>query len=554
MTLLQNPTLAQTQAQQNASANLSAISQLQPDLTPWIQEQHLPVEWVFGRDRSLTALDESGQWFSGCSLPTRAAEAMFARLEARGAVVCMLLPSHAAHLRVALRRLRSEQAIIAVIPDMRHLAMILHCDDFTDEIQSHRLWFAAGPAWEIGLRRLFDDQPGLATPLQFIRSPDVDRDSSDEMITAAQKIFADVTASRSEQIQSLRLDATRQAPQATRRLCVVAGSRFRLWNDIGASMLGVFENQSQIPIEHFDADDPARSAPLALLQACQNCNAIFTANTVRSDLPGLIPDQLPWITWATTARIPSSALAGEWDQLIVVDPKLKDLAIKAGWNASRVHVGSFPSLDQSSKSHTGEGRLGIFVDTCTLETPEDLANYSSHSLLWEGIRHELHRDPFALLDVLPFLTERMKRMGIGEDGFPFNRFIEKLIMPAYQQGLARTLIGAGVPLQLYGAGWDKLPEFAAHAAGEIVDRDQFHSAIAQCAALVHVWPSALAHPIDASGALVVRRTTRRPEPFVQEARAAAAGKPGARKSGATAPISLDLLRNVLSSAGISARS
>jgi hypothetical protein len=436
---------------------------------------------------------------------------------------------------------------------MRDLALILHCDDFTRDIESHRLWFAAGPAWEIGLRKLFDDQPGLATPLQFIRSPDVDRDSSDEMITAAQKIFGDVTAGRSEKIQSLRRDAAMRTPQSTRRLCVVAGSHFRLWNDIGASMLGVFKNQCEIPIEHFDSDDPARSAPLALLQACQDCDAILTANTVRSDLPGLIPDHLPWITWATTARIPSSALAGDCDQLIVVDPKLKDQAVKAGWNASRIHVGCFPAFGHGPVSRTGAGTVGIFVDTGTLETPEDLVNYSSHSLLWEGICHELHRDPFALVDVQSFLVERMKRMGIGDDAFPFSRFVEKLILPAYQQGLARALIRAGVPLRLHGAGWGNIPEFAPHAAGEVTDREQFHAAAAQCAALVHVWPSAMVHPIEATGMALVRRTSRRPEPFIRDSQAAAAGKLSTSASRAHPPLSFDLLRHALSLALSSAQ-
>jgi len=50
-------------------------------------------------------------------------------------------------------------------------------------------------------------------------------------------------------------------------------------------MLMSLDGASDIDVVHFDADDPACSAPLALLKAAQNCTALLSANTARSDLP-----------------------------------------------------------------------------------------------------------------------------------------------------------------------------------------------------------------------------------------------------------------------------
>jgi hypothetical protein len=507
-------TQAQSQAEANWTRNLAAIQALQPQLSQSLTDISLDVEWVYARDGSLSAL-EADQWLGGCSLPRRAAQAMLTKLAVQGAIACFLDPSHAAPVRAALELMRPEQAIIAIIPEPRNLAALLHCEDFSADIQSRRLWLAGGPDWENDLTKLFDDHPGLPTPAQFIRTPDSDPQIIDPMIAAAQKIFSQANADRSVEMQSMR--ETMSVCQTT-RLCVVAGSRFRLWNDIGQAMLGAVK-QTDLDVVHFDADNPAFNSPLALLKSASECNVILTANTSRTDLPGLLPETIAWITWVTGPRVPSAALAMDNDHLILVDPASREPALKSGWRESQIHIAAWPAI--ASTQTTGSATLSIIVDTLNLETPKDLTEYSSHGLMWEAIRHELAVNPLALVDPNDFLSDWMRRQHVGEENFARQRFIEKLILPAYQQGLARTLIKAKLPLQLFGEGWNELDEFKSHAAGPIRTREEFDRVISQSAILVHVWTGT--HPIEAIHKPILRRRDNRAESFIRDAKAAIAG-------------------------------
>lgn len=448
---------------------------------------------------------------------------MLVRLETKGAVGCFLSPSHAAHVGVALQNMRVEQALVVIFPQLRDLAFMLHCQDFSDAIESNRLWFVAGDDWENQLTALFDRQPGLATPTQFIRTPDADPQQVEPVISAAQAIFSRVSSQRASEIQSLRRDFSPIKHQNP-KLCVVAPSKFRLWCDIGHAMLRVFDGVEGYSISHFDADDPTCSAPVALLKATRESTAILTANTARSDLPGLLPESIPWITWTTTARIPNGAMAGCNDHLIIVDPILRELAQKSGWPTQRVHVGTYPQTIVQGKDAQSEKFISIISDTCALDTPKDLIEYSSHALLWEAIRQKLLNDPFALGGIGRFMAEQMSRLNVGEQSFPQARFIEKLIVPAYQQGVARQLIAEKVPLRLYGQGWDALEDFKPYAAGAIRSRDDLNAAVSTSAALVHAWPTNLAHPIDAIGLPVIRCSGKDRNTFLRDARSAHQGR------------------------------
>lgn len=514
MTLIANQSLAQVQAAQNLSANLAALFKTQPELIQWVTGQTLHMEWVFGRDRTLTAIDEFGQWWTGCSLPTLAAEETLKKLQIKGAVGCFLAPPHAAHLRVTLDRLRPEQAIVAIVPEYRDLAVLLHCENLTEAIQSHRLWFAAGPAWEVGLRSLFDCNVGLATPAQFIRTPDADTQIVQSMITTAQQIFADVSSARSARLQALA--AQRNATRTNQpRLCVVAPSRFRLWNDLGHTMTRIFETDARIETIPFDADDPLSSSPLALASALMQCNAILTANTARSDLPGLVPDSYPWLTWLTAGRIPSRALASSDDHLLAADSRLAQLALQSGWPKDRVHLAGWP-MQAVATAGRETSRIGLIADTFPLDTPEDLEEYSSHNILWEAIRSELSADPFKLSDPASYLRDRMRQAHVGEDAFPTARFIDRLIVPAYQQGIARFLLRSGVPLRLYGKGWQEMGEFAPHADGEVRSWEELVEIASNACALLHAWPVNASHPIDSIAVPLIRTLGTRKDALLQQ--------------------------------------
>ena len=63
VTLSHTITLADNQAQQHLAENLKALDCTQPQLRPWVGDEMLNVEWVFARDKTLTALEADGRWW-----------------------------------------------------------------------------------------------------------------------------------------------------------------------------------------------------------------------------------------------------------------------------------------------------------------------------------------------------------------------------------------------------------------------------------------------------------------------------------------------------------
>ncbi len=512
--LIDTPTIASRRASQNIASNVRALCGSQPVLGDALDSIEPDVEWVLGRDASLTARDRAGRWVSGCSLPRRAAREMLKKLDVSGAVACFLAPTHAAQVAVALETMRPEQAVVALVPDLHDLALMLRCEDFAVHVASHRLWFVAGDSWAGQFASLYDEQTGLATPAQFIRVPVTSDEVIEPLVAEAQRTISEIAARRAAAAQALRARPWTKPPVA--RLCVVAPSRFRLWNDVGHALVCA-AREGGFEWTHYDADDPARSSPLALAEAARACSAILTANTARCDLPGLLPAEMPWITWVTGPRIPSVTSAGVHDRLLVADPEAAHAARTNGWPSERVHVATWPPV--ATEPIFASGELAIVADTESLDAPPDLNGYSSHTLLWDAIRDELLAEPCAVGDDVPrYLASRMRKLDVADDGFPRATFVNRLILPAHQHGLARALIRSKVNLELWGEGWQRIDEFAAHARGPVESRGQLASILSSARALVHVWPVRHAHPVEFTGRPVLRARGTRAADFVAVAR------------------------------------
>ena len=499
-------------ARLNWAANLAALSYTQPALAAALHKEEPTVPWTFGRDGSLTAIGTDGKWWRGCSVPLVAAEAMLASMDVQGRVACLLRPTLAAHVRVALRHCRPDQAIIALSPEAADLPVLLHCDDFSVDIRAHRLWFAWGADWADALEQLFADRPGFATPTQFIRLPTTPAELVDVLVSAAQPLFAAAAAARAAEAHRRRDQMRCPAPSARRRLCVVAPSRFRLWDDAGAVLADALRAQAgeSADVVAFDADDPARSSALALLDAADGCHAVVAADTARADLPVVLPAEIPWITWATrSTSIPPADVAAPHDALIVVDTDLRHRALRLGWPAARVGVAGWPPIIPAGAAALGSAQrpvLAVIADTVPIVEPERLAEFSSHRLLWHHIATRLAADPFALReDAAAYLEDKMRRHAVGADGFDAALFLQHLILPAYAQGLARILLRAGLPLRLHGAGWDRIDEFRGAAAGPVASTSDLARIAREAAAVVDVWPAGAAAPLARLGRPVVRR-------------------------------------------------
>jgi hypothetical protein len=516
-------TAASHEAYLNRQANLQALGLSQPLIA---RPRALPrdVEWVYARDGALSA-KLGGEWWSGCSVPMESARVLLRNLHV-GGTACYLRPSHAAELVVALRTLAANQAVVAVVPDVRWFHLALHCHDFGEDIRGNRLWFAVGASWSDALRKIFDDHPALPIPTQLIKTPLLEHQEADGMISAVQRVFAEITPRREALLKTLQERPRRYTSSSVKRLCVVAPSLFRLWDDAGATLANVLKQPraSTDPVDcrTHDPDDPCSSGPLAITLAARLCDALVVADRARDHLAPFVPPMVSVITWVTRdSAIPRFQGVAARDALMLGDPRWLPLARGMGWPEHRLVVAQWP-VQESTSAEASPKRLAIIADTIDASAPAPALDLSSHRLLWDLIHRELLDDPFAAApEVEAYLTHRMRRLGVQPENFDRRRFLDHLIVPAYQQGLARLLLREKLPLRLHGRGWQQLTDFASHASGPVGSQDELKQA-AHDAVLVHAWPRASAHPIDSLGQRVLRQSMNA-STYVKTARRMLAG-------------------------------
>ena len=521
-------------------ANLDALARSQPRLVEALRREQIHVsEWIFARDGALTAFTGPGRWWTGCSLPHRAASAMLRTLEVSGVVGCLLDPPHAAHVRVTLDKLRRNQAVVAACPDLPQLALLLHCDDFTADVGANRLWFAWGEGWQAELAKVFEENPGLPTPSTFIRLPTHDDAMIERLVTKAQEVFGDEGVRRAGVLKTIRNEG-KAAPAAT-PIAVVAPSLFRLWEDAPLTLASLLPNRTT---KVLDTDNPATASPLALAAAAAGCGALVTADFARADAPQLLPDGLPWITWVTTPRVPARFPAASRDALLLADPAWRDNARSQGWPDERLAVATLPARTHIPPLPAAP-IAAIIADTKPLTAPPRLEDYSSHRLLWEQIAAELTASPFAGIgDPEGYLVSRRQHAGINGSGFDDRLFLIDLIAPAVAQGLARLLLEAGVPIRLHGKGWMEIETFSRAAGGAVTSREELLAAVDAATILIDPRPLAGPHPVYSMGRPVVRPRAQGARKFVDHVRHALAG-PMVPAAAAKQPLSFEQIRRFL---------
>lgn len=348
---------AQTAADQRAGAifqaNRTALSARQPDVTTALEQAAIPagLNWVFGRDGSLTARTGDGAWWAGSSLPLGVGRALIKSLEMAGSVGCFLSPTTAGQIRAALEKIDRNQALIVVLPDSASAAVALHCEAFDSEITGGRLGFVVGADWPRQLTRLLESNPGLCVPEQYIRTGLIAEIDVSSMASLANPIFTAEISRRTEMAADLR----RRWKPGGEKICVVAGSRFQLWNLAGTALARTFADGEKFL--RIDNDRPLSASPLAMAIAAEECSAILAADLYRADLPGVLPDGIPWITWATRPRFRKPGT--ERDAVILADESWRSAARAAGWNEKRIAIAAWPALLHPNQS----GRnLAIIAD------------------------------------------------------------------------------------------------------------------------------------------------------------------------------------------------
>ena len=489
----------------NWRQNAAAIGASQPELSRELSSVDPAVaEWLYARDGYLTAFVEPEQWWTGCSVPLAAARAMLSKMDVTGVVACFLEPTHAGALRASLERLRPQQAVIVVQPDVVELARALHCDDFSTEIATGRLWFVTGEDWPAALRSLLSLQRGLPTPSSFIRLPTAATERIEQLVGSAQSVFGDLSRARAGAVHRLR-ESWRAAEASPGPVGIIAPSQFRLWDDAAGVLAETLAVDSALSWPRFDPDQPTTASPVALAEFASRAGALVSADLSRAEAPQTVPDALQWVTWVTTGLIPPFARAGVNDRLILADPQWQAAAQQAGWPEARIAVAGWPALPPEGASHPDpRSHVWMIEDTAPILADKSLDEFSSHRLLWEAIESELRRQPLLSGgDPDAFLSQRMRQIGIAEQGFDRRLFLDRLIRPALQHGVARLLVRAGVDLRLAGRGWELIDDLRSRAAGPVTSRNELYARVRDARVIVHTGSSSIVHPMDRAARPVI---------------------------------------------------
>ncbi len=270
---------------------------------------------------------------------------------------------------------------------------------------------------------------------------------------------------------------------------------------------------------------------MAVASAAAEADAIVTADMFRADLPGIVADRVAWVTWVTHGRIAPPQAGSSADGILLADERWMSAARAAGWPAERIGLASWPTICRMAPVSGQAGCIGLLVETIPLEPPQRVKDYSSHAILWKLIAEELASDPLAVgSDPGQYLVSRMKGLKISREGFDAPMFLEKLILPAFHQGLARLLAKAGLPVAVGGRGWDLIPEFQDLALETPQGAEEV--AAAGVGALIHPWPAGAAHAFDLLGIPLIRPGGLTTDRFLSQVRDALMGKslPIPRKS------------------------
>jgi hypothetical protein len=286
---------------------------------------------------------------------------------------------------------------------------------------------------------------------------------------------------------------------------VWAPGAFRLWEDQGAVLQRIARDEGWNGV---DSDDPCQASPVALARMAAECSAVVVANLGRADLPVHLPPQTKVITWLTRPNVPARAPG---DRLLLADPAWRARALAAGWRDEQMTVATWPGWQPRS---AGSG-LAVIADTTPIAMPEFVL--SSLNVLWESIVRQIAEDPFVVeRDVEAYLIRWQRGVGIADEAIDRGLFIERLIRPAYAQGLVRLLMANGVETRLYGRGWGRIEEFSGKSAGEIATRQELERAAERSAALVHVRPEGETGAMRAMGRAVLGRGANK-EAWLREA-------------------------------------
>ena len=243
---------------------------------------------------------------------------------------------------------------------------------------------------------------------------------------------------------------------------------------------------------------------------------VFIVDHIRPEYAGLLPSGLPVVTWIL-------------DELPTLkDPRfislLGSLDLAYGFNgavARGFRKLGYPNVDQlpfavNPARYFAEPPLnsarGIAFTT-------HIGQFSKDPPAAPGLNALLARRfdaepmiPLEMFRILPLLESALDELGLAASPEATRHLLYHGLMLARQQDrerVAQRVVAAGLPLTVYGLGWDRMPEFKAMSGGVVPAGPELRQVYRQHRAILHINRGCNIHPrvleTMCSGGLVIAR-------------------------------------------------
>lgn len=474
------------EASRNYSANLAALEAVWPRTLLSIPETLPELEWLYARDGTLSGRYVEKRWIGGVSVPGKAAARMLGKVAVTGSSAVLLAPTHALQVRTVLDRMTRQQVLLVVIPAEQTAGTLLGCADFSVDLRAQRLWLACGPEWAEELTRILEAQDGIAPASMMIRVPGLNAATVERVLKPCEAILAQHSQMHRSQLAQIHA-RPRSPSRPPRRICTVAGP-FELWNDAAFLLAKAPASCSSVTLE---SAMPTHSSALKFARAAEGCDAVVTANLGRADLPSVVPENVPWITWATTNRVARHHPSASLDRLIIADPAQREMAMNAGWPESSIFLGREPTRAPGTDS---AGMPAIIADLPRPLMPRSVEEMSSQRLVWDRVEHEVAENPFCIgSSPVDYLLSVAEQIGMARVALPVELFVTELLIPCFARSLAHLLSRREVKFQVFGRGWDVVPDLGSRWRGPVETEADLENALGSTRLLIDVWPGLPVH-------------------------------------------------------------
>jgi hypothetical protein len=243
---------------------------------------------------------------------------------------------------------------------------------------------------------------------------------------------------------------------------------------------------------------------------------VFVIDHIRPEYAGLLPSGLPVVTWVLD-ELPALKDPGAISRLGSLD-------LAYGFNgavARGFRELGYPNVDQLpfavnptryfAEPPVGNAR-GIAFTTHIGQFGQDPPSAPGLNALLARRFDAEPEIPLEMFRIEPLLASALAELGVHPSAEAARHLLYHGLQLARQQDrerVAQRIVRAGLPLTVYGLGWDSMPEFAAMAGGVVEPGPALRQVYRQHRAVLHINRGCNIHPrvleTMCSGGLVIAR-------------------------------------------------